>query len=1398
MYSTLGNEFFQQLAYAFEHETFEKQYETLALVFRRALNEKLEGKKISFPGAYPQLKYLIAEYKIPYKAAKLLHSSRVRLKNAGHSTEQLSPQTLALDLYAVSLLLHYLYPGCALPASLRALLPKEVNLATLTPISSNVIRVDVSHFDKQYIYGSDVVTDTPVRINVYEQPLGALGRWDNFTKYLHCGSQIHVVHPHGTADNIYPELLIYEPDYLINISSIAACFRPEGTSAYSYLLSKLQPHPISWQIELGNLAGELLDLHVHHKQFDIEEVLLSHVRKHALVSIDSTMNLEAVEREARQQSVYIEETINTTLPESSHLYKRDELLLEPSFYGQVLGIEGRMDLLQRDCNLLIEQKSGKASFYNETDVRPRQQLESHYVQILLYQAVLHYAFHVSNNKMETFLLYSKYPEPLKSVGRAPELLYRAIELRNEIVWYEEQYRSSGFNILTRLKPNDFNTTGTHNTLWTQYTEPHLRNFLASFHPQNKLALRYFLRFSQSIQQEQALTKIGSARNMSFGFASKWLNTYAERKQKGNILSNLNLILIPDEVGKYRRLEFHAADDNMLTTSCNFRVGDIVVIYPCAVTALPDVRSSIIFKGKITELTDSAVVVLLNHSQSSALAFETPDGNYRWIIENDINESSYNTQYQGLYAFLRCPEERQQLLLMQRPPRIDDSQKVVGDYGEHQQLVLRAKQARDLFLILGPPGTGKTSYVLMNILREELRTPENNVLLSAFTNRAVNEICSKLVADGIDFIHLGTHLSAAPEYYPYLLEEKIKHCNNAVAIQDILASTRVFCGNCTILAAQLQLLRVKQFSLAIIDEASQLLEPQLLPLLCANSNLGFAPIGRFILIGDHKQLPAIAQQSDEAALIDDEALQAIGLTSCKNSFFERFYLAYRHDPSVTHFLTKQARMHESIAAFINYNFYQGRLLTRGLSHQTTRRTTLPESANANLQYLHSGRLLFLSYKNKTLQHPENENINLIEANFIAQLIEDFIEYFALQGEEFSAKSDLGIIVPYRVQIAAIRAAIRLRKIEGGDEIAIDTVERYQGSERKVILYGFTAQTPYQLNFLASSTTNETGSYIDRKLNVAMTRAREHLVLIGNAALLSEDYTFYKLIRYCKTIGAFREIEPQAFLSGQWHFSPSPARSAKKMSLPFDASLFLAYEHIVLSEIQRPNDQRMGKTLNALGEDFTDNLLCYGRSQLDQDIELVLGESLPTQITPQEQAWLWAYLYLPSYYERSMKHYDALRNAIDAKEDEARPILFLEVGNNITGALGLFRRLATEQKNVHYWGIAVSQALRELGKKLLTETHSNLDTVTFEDDEKSIAEILARAPLPSTVILHFSCTFTDWSAERSANLARMLFEAIEKQTRHRYLLCSIEEEGEDERRSHEIFYEILRHARGVDMV
>ena len=488
------------------------------------------------------------------------------------------------------------------------------------------------------------------------------------------------------------------------------------------------------------------------------------------------------------------------------------------------------------------------------------------------------------------------------------------------------------------------------------------------------------------------------------------------------------------------------------------------------------------------------------------------------------------------------------------------------------------------------------------------------------------------------------------------------------------------------------------------------------------------------------------------------------------------------------------MHEAIAAFANYNFYQGRLITRGLPHQTERLVALPPMTNSHLQFLASRRLLFLSYAAKESNSTNNENVNRCEAELIARLVEDFIAYYTQRGVKFSIKDDLGIIVPYRMQIAAVRTAIRLRGIEDSDAIAIDTVERYQGSERKVIIYGFTAQTPFQLNFLASSSTWETGSLIDRKLNVAMTRAREHLVLVGNAALLSEDYTFYKLIRYCKTVGAFLEVESKAFVSEEWTYTAPPPRTAKKWHYPFDAQLFLAYERLILEELQRPNAARMGKALNSLGEDFIDNLLCYGRSRLEHDVELVMGESLVTQLTPSEQALLWADHYLPSYYEQSVQLHAPLRNALLAQDLEAQPILFIEIGNSIAGALGLFRQLYAVQKRISYCGMDVPKALATLGVQLFHETNTDVASVRFESDEECLASLLEQTPA-SVVVLHCSCTFTSWSAERAAKFARTLFEIFEKQQKHRYFLCGITEDGERERRSYRVFHEIVRFAKEV---
>ncbi len=115
-----------------------------------------------------------------------------------------------------------------------------------------------------------------------------------------------------------------------------------------------------------------------------------------------------------------------------------------------------------------------------------------------------------------------------------------------------------------------------------------------------------------------------------------------------------------------------------------------------------------------------------------------------------------------------------------------------------------------------------------------------------------------------------------------------------------------------------------------------------------------------------------------------------------------------------------------------------------------------------------------------------------------------------GERFDAAKTVGVIVPYRNQIAMIRREIAKLDIPQLLDISIDTVERYQGSQRDVIIYSFTIRRPYQLDFLTANCFVEDSRTIDRKLNVAMTRARKQLLMTGKADVLQQNSIFKELI------------------------------------------------------------------------------------------------------------------------------------------------------------------------------------------------------------------------------------------------------------------------------------------------
>ena len=313
-----------------------------------------------------------------------------------------------------------------------------------------------------------------------------------------------------------------------------------------------------------------------------------------------------------------------------------------------------------------------------------------------------------------------------------------------------------------------------------------------------------------------------------------------------------------------------------------------------------------------------------------------------------------------------------------------------------------------------------------------------------------------------------------------------------------------------------LLMRKRFSLAIVDEASQLLEPHLLPLLMAGENEELA-IRRFVLIGDHKQLPAVVQQTPQDSRVSEEELKTIGLDDCRKSLFERLY--HSVPKCCIHEFTKQGRMHPEVAEFANKQFYNGQLQACGLQHQVLAIPqprvlfyTCTPSSDSDLLSVASRKSCPKNSDTKTLQAGiPSAKLNLDEAQLIVHLAEHIYKEIQHRGVPFDLDKELGIIVPYRHQITMVRSLLQTSAYPVLANVTIDTVERFQGSEKNVIIYGFTVSRPSQLSFLCDSQfIDQQGLLIDRKLNVALTRARERTLLVGNPEILESVPLFAKLI------------------------------------------------------------------------------------------------------------------------------------------------------------------------------------------------------------------------------------------------------------------------------------------------
>lgn len=869
-------------------------------------------------------------------------------------------------------------------------------------------------------------------------------------KILREGMQLNLLDCHYD-EKIVPGLIVVEPDFMLDISSLAACFTAYGHHPLLYTISRLKPRPNTQATLLGNFAGTALDDIIHNPQVTLQQSLQRSYREQAeRFAACEDFNKESFEQAAAVQMENIRQT--ASILNSEFLIHNS--LLEPSFICEHLGLQGRVDLMTADMSLLVEQKSGKNQKieYQSHDAHGLQ-LESHYVQLLLYYGILRYNFEKSDNQVDTRLLYSRYaPEKgLIAVNYYRTLFREAIKLRNQIVATELLIARDGFGRIIPLLNADIIYKGVaRDGYFHRYILPELLTLNSYLLTLNPLERAYYERMMTFVYREQRAQKLGSSEQTlhhAGGCSSDlWLMPLNEKQEQGNIIMPLHIIKREktDPDGGYNRitLRFSNVPNASPLGTLNFRKGDMIYLYQY--DEEPDVRKSILYKGSLEDIHDGKVIILLNDGQQNESVFALSDKT--WAIEHGGSDVGTNSNIRSIHQFIQSSPQKKALLLGQRTPEADTSLTLSQSYNPYyDDILLKVKQARDYFLLVGPPGTGKTSMALRFMVEEELKGIDtSSILLMAYTNRAVDEIRSMLEDAGL------------------------------------ADDERILTGTTSMMQARPFLLEGRHFSLAIVDEASQVLEPGLIGLLSSDQ------IDRFVLVGDHKQLPAVVQQNPEEARIDDPLLRSIGLNDCRQSLFQRLY-NWEVQQQRTQFigtLHRQGRMHPDVASFASKHFYHAWLQPVPLPHQqeTAIGYDLP-SQDAIDDILKTHRIVFFDSTPNTID--------------LALRIRRFY------GDHFNPEKTLGIIVTYRHQIAAIREVL--------PDISIDTVERYQGSQRDVIIYDVGVSRQYQLDFLTASTfTDDEGQTVDRKLNVALTRARKQMIIVGCSSILRQNTLYRQLI------------------------------------------------------------------------------------------------------------------------------------------------------------------------------------------------------------------------------------------------------------------------------------------------
>ncbi|MBM2815806.1 MAG: hypothetical protein HW421_2568 [Ignavibacteria bacterium] len=921
--------------------------------------------------------------------------------------------------------------------------------------------------------------------------LRLFGFWIDIWKMAWAGANLNLINIKLSENDpdlyltTFETLIIIEPDYLIDVTDIAECFSGSKANVKIYFFRKFLAKPATYSMFLGNLVNFFFDELLINKSADFDVIYSKALQVKPLqlfaVAVKNPELVKNMKNEIQSHYDRLKEIIEGI--------SWDFVNIEPSFISPVYGLQGRLDAMleyrnEPERKNIIELKSGNAPNvqYRVTNIDGNEIntgiWQNNFMQIVCYDLLLDSTY--PNRTGNSQILYSKSADyPLRN---APDSYYskaEALLCRNWVITLIYTFIQGKFSLLNTINPVEFGTI-------SSFMKNDVEEFASVYSKISELEQEYFHFFISFILRELNEEKTG-IRN---GFSALWKDVPADKETKMNILTQLEYLhekSAPDKL----YLAFSRPVENAYSSS--LRRGDLCIIYP---SGMPDkkIYNSPLLKGTIKEISPEFVLISLRNKLLNKEIFNSGS---RWSAEPDYIDSNTSRLLSSLYSFLSSSELKRNLILGLSKPRTEELEILFEtEFGENQRLILsKMLCAKDYFLLQGPPGTGKTKIILREYIRIIYGSTEKSILALAYTNRAADEICSALksISPELSFLRLGNKESSEHK------DKLISQLAEDIPMQDlfkIVKSTRIFVATVASVIANQEIFDICEFDIAVIDEASQILEPQIIGIL--------AKVGSFIMIGDEKQLPAIVVQDLKKGQ-NSNNLNSIQLTSAANSLFERLLRICKSNGWDDAFaiLSAQGRMHSVLMEFPNKYFYNGQLnIAPSEVWQTgpIRRFSIG-SLNGLERKLAGNRILFIDCPVEMYA-----KLNKREAGLVSKIVDTIKSCY---GNEFNEET-VGVITPFRLQCSEI---YRILAPELRSVVTVDTVERFQGSQREVIIISFALNHKYLLNNI-QSITEFNGISVDRKLNVALTRAREHIVLLGNSELLETSPIFKTLINYYK--------------------------------------------------------------------------------------------------------------------------------------------------------------------------------------------------------------------------------------------------------------------------------------------